>query len=105
MSVQRREKEPAWCSALVRAEEVRFGRLKIKREVRSGKMSVVEAATHEYCAKMTVFDLLRAQYMWGRARALRVLDELCMSEVLTCGSLTERQRASLARVLGYGEKM
>jgi hypothetical protein len=48
---------------------------------------------------MTIADLLLAQRSWGRVRCRRFLSSLALREDKTVGSMTERQRRSVAVVL------
>jgi hypothetical protein len=81
--------------ALDRANEIRLARAKTKQQVYSGEVSIGDALALECCQSMTVFDLLKAQYRWERARAVRALSRLQMSEALSVAALTERQRGLL----------
>jgi len=48
---------------------------------------------------MTISDLLMSQHRWGRTRCRRFLASIPMSETKTIGTMTERQRRELARLL------
>ena len=48
---------------------------------------------------MAVADLLMSQHRWGQTRCRRFLTQIPMSEKKTIGSLTERQRRTLAAML------
>ena len=48
---------------------------------------------------MTISDLLMSQHRWGRTRCRRFLSSIPMSETKTIGTMTDRQRRELARML------
>jgi hypothetical protein len=48
---------------------------------------------------MAVADLLMSQRRWGQTRCRRFLAQIPMSEKKTVGSMTERQRQTLAAML------
>jgi hypothetical protein len=52
---------------------------------------------------MAVADLLMSQRRWGQTRCRRFLSQIPMSEKKTIGSMTERQRRTLAPMLDSGE--
>lgn len=49
---------------------------------------------------MAVGDLLMSQRRWGQTRCRKFLAQVPMSEKKTIGSMTERQRRTLATMLG-----
>lgn len=97
--------------ALERANEVRLGRARIKREIREGRLSVGDALDFDCVGGMRVFDLLQAQKRWGSAgpagsqgvKAKRLLGEVGVSLYRTVGALTPRQRAALMAQLEGGD--
>ena len=48
---------------------------------------------------MAVADLLVSQRRWGRTRCRKVLAQVPISETKTLGSMTDRQRRTLAALL------
>ena len=52
---------------------------------------------------MAVADLLMSQRRWGQTRCRKFLSQIPMSEKKTIGSMTERQRRTLAEMLGGPE--
>ena len=48
---------------------------------------------------MPIMDLLMSQRRWGRTRCRKFLTSIQMSETKSIGSLTERQRRTLAALL------
>jgi hypothetical protein len=53
---------------------------------------------------MAVGDLLMSQRRWGQTRCRKFLSQIPMSEKKTIGSMTERQRRTLAAMLTSVER-
>jgi hypothetical protein len=87
--------------ALERANEVRLARAELKRRVASGEVSVAEVIMQcpWEAESMAVADLLMSQRRWGQTRCRKFLAQIQMSEKKTLGSMTERQRRTLAAML------
>jgi hypothetical protein len=92
---------PQYMRALERANKVRLARAELKR-----KVSIDEADAAEVILScpweahsMAVADLLMSQRRWGQTRCRRFLAQIPMSEKKTIGSMTERQRRTLAAML------
>ena len=87
--------------ALERANEVRLARAELKRGVATGEIDVAEVIlTCPWEAdSMAVADLLMSQRRWGQTRCRKFLAQIPMSEKKTIGSMTERQRRTLAAML------
>jgi hypothetical protein len=87
--------------ALERANQVRLARAELKREVATGEIAVAEVILR--CPweadSMAVADLLMSQRRWGQSRCRKFLAQIPMSEKKTVGSMTERQRRTLAAML------
>jgi hypothetical protein len=87
--------------ALQRANEVRLARAELKRRVAAGEIGVAEVILR--CPweahSMAVADLLMSQRRWGHTRCRKFLSQIQMSEKKTLGSMTERQRRTLAAML------
>jgi hypothetical protein len=87
--------------ALERANQVRLARAELKRRVASGEIGVAEVILE--CPweadSMAVADLLMSQRRWGQTRCRKFLAQIPMSEQKTVGSMTERQRRTLAAML------
>jgi hypothetical protein len=87
--------------ALERANQVRLARAELKRLVAAGETSVAEVILQ--CPweadSMAVADLLMSQRRWGQTRCRKFLSQIPMSEKKTVGSMTERQRRTLAAML------
>jgi hypothetical protein len=92
---------PQHLRALQRANEVRLARAELKRRVLDGDVSAAEVILSSpwEVESMAVSELLMSQHRWGHTRARRFLAMIPMTETKTIGSLTERQRQSLADLL------
>lgn len=87
--------------ALARANEVRLARAELKRKVALEELDAAEVILHcpWEAQSMAVADLLMSQRRWGQTRCRRFLAQIPMSEKKTVGSMTERQRQTLAGML------
>jgi hypothetical protein len=87
--------------ALAQANRVRLARAELKKQVAEGEASVAEVVLEcpWEAESMTISDLLMSQHRWGRTRCRRFLTAIPMSETKTIGTMTERQRNELARLL------
>jgi hypothetical protein len=92
---------PQHLRALARANEVRLARAELKRQVAEGEITAAHVILEcpWEAASMTVSDLLTSQRRWGSTRCRKLLQAIPMSENKTIGSMTERQRTALARLL------
>jgi len=92
---------PQYMRALERANQVRLARAGLKRRVALGEVDV--AAVILDCPweadSMAVADLLMSQRRWGQTRCRKFLAQIAMSEKKTIGSMTDRQRRTLAAML------
>ena len=92
---------PQHMQALELANRVRLARAELKRRVGRGQVSAGEVVVT--CPweteSMAISDLLLSQCRWGRTRCRKFLASIQMSENKTIGSLTERQRRTLAALL------
>lgn len=93
---------PQHLRALEHANHVRLARADLKRKIGAGVVAVAEvlADPPAEVASMSISELLMSQRRWGRARCRRVLLSLGVPENKRIGTLTERQRAALNRLLG-----
>jgi hypothetical protein len=89
---------PQYMRALERANKVRLARAELKRRVAVGELEATEVILEcpWEAQSMTVADLLMSQRRWGESRCHKLLSQLQMSETKTVGSLTDRQRRTLA---------
>jgi hypothetical protein len=87
--------------ALERANKVRLARAELKRAVAVGEVDVAEVILDcpWEAESMAVADLLMSQRRWGQTRCRKFLSQVPMSEKKTVGSMTERQRNTLAAML------
>jgi hypothetical protein len=83
------------------ANRVRAYRADLKRRIADGDVEAAEVVLicPREAAGMTIADLLLAQRSWGRVRCRRFLSSLALREDKTVGSMTERQRRSVAVML------
>jgi hypothetical protein len=97
---------PQHMRALERANKVRLARAELKRRVATGDVDV--AAVILECPweahSMAVADLLMSQRRWGQTRCRKFLAQIPMSEKKTVGSMTERQRRTLAVMLNATQR-
>jgi hypothetical protein len=92
--------------ALERANKVRLARAELKRRVACGEIHVAEVVVDcpWEAQSMAVADLLMSQRRWGQTRCRKFLAQVPMSEKKTIGSMTERQRYTLAEMLRGAER-
>ena len=97
---------PQYMRALERANEVRLARAELKRRVALGDADaatvILECPWEAH--SMAVADLLMSQHRWGQTRCRRFLAQVPMSESKTVGSMTDRQRQTLAAMLASAER-
>lgn len=92
---------PQHMQALEQANRVRLARAALKRRIGTGDLAAAEVivACPWEAKSMPIMDLLMSQRRWGRTRCRKFLTSIRMSETKTVGSLTERQRRTLAALL------
>ena len=97
---------PQHMRALERANQVRLARAELKRRVATGETTVAEVILDcpWEAESMAVADLLMSQRRWGQTRCRKFLTQIPMSEKKTVGSMTERQRRTLAAMLTCSER-
>ena len=92
---------PQHMRALERANKVRLARAELKRRIADGEIGVAEVILD--CPweadSMAVGDLLMSQRRWGQTRCRKFLAQVPMSEKKTIGSMTDRQRRTVAEML------
>ena len=83
--------------ALAQANEVRTARAKLKKELASGKIELVQIlADPPACVRTArIRDLLLAVPKIGSVRAGRILAQCRIAHSKTLGGLTDRQRGEL----------
>lgn len=97
---------PQHMRALEQANRVRLARAELKRQVGDGELTAADVVLS--CPweadSMEIGDLLMSQHRWGRTRCRRFLASIPITENKAIGSMTERQRRTLAaRLLGGSE--
>jgi hypothetical protein len=92
---------PQYMRALERANEVRLARAELKRRVAGEETDVAKVILNcpAEAHNMAVADLLMSQRRWGQTRCRKFLAQVPMSEKKTVGSMTDRQRRTLAAML------
>jgi hypothetical protein len=92
---------PQYMRALERANQVRLARAELKRRVAAGELEVAEVILDcpWEARSMAVADLLMSQRRWGHTRCRKLLSQVPMSEKKPIGSMTDRQRRTLAEML------
>ena len=92
---------PQYMRALERANQVRLARAELKRRVAMSELGVAEVIMDcpWEAESMAIGDLLMSQRRWGQTRCRKFLAQVPMSEKKTMGSMTERQRRTLAAML------
>jgi hypothetical protein len=92
---------PQYMRALERANQVRLARAELKRRVAVSEVGVADVIMDcpWEAESMAVGDLLMSQRRWGQTRCRKFLAQVPMSEKKTIGSMTDRQRRTLAAML------
>jgi hypothetical protein len=92
---------PQHMQALEQANRVRLARARLKARVTAGELSAAEVIVRcpMEAETMDVSDLLLSQRRWGRTRCRRFLATIPISENKKIGSMTDRQRRTLAGLL------
>jgi hypothetical protein len=98
--------QPQHLRALERANAVRLARAELKRRVGNGSLPAAEVilSCPPEAATMSVSELLLSQRRWGDTRCRKFLQTCELPETKQIGSLTERQRMTLAAVLENGDR-
>jgi hypothetical protein len=97
---------PQYMRALERANQVRLARAELKRQIALGDVDVAEVILEcpWQAHSMAVADLLMSQRRWGQTRCRKFLSQIPMSEKKTIGTMTERQRHTLAGLLSTANR-
>ncbi|HEX5223597.1 MAG TPA: hypothetical protein VFW29_00580 [Solirubrobacteraceae bacterium] len=92
--------------ALQRANQVRLARAELKRRVATGEIEVADVILDcpWEAESMAVADLLMSQRRWGQTRCRKFLSQIPMSEKKPVGTMTERQRRTLAGMLRNADR-
>src|SRR5918911_4286979 len=83
--------------ALKRANDIRVKRAQLKKDLKSGEVSIEEILANppEFVSTAKVFDMLLAVPKFGRVKATRLLTQCRISRSKTIGGLSDRQRHEL----------
>lgn len=79
-------------ASLAYANEVRKSRAKVLNDLNAGKRSLRAVLEHPDVQTALIFNVLRRQRRWGRARTTRLLERLMISETRQVQFLTQRQK-------------
>lgn len=87
--------------ALARANQIRTRRAQLKRDLKSGRLSIQTLLLNppEYVETAKVFDMLVAVPKYGRVKVNKILAHCRISPSKTIGGLSERQRSELVSLL------
>ena len=87
--------------ALRRANEIRSRRAQLKKDLKSGHISIGEVISNppEFVLTAKVFDMLMAVPKYGKVKATRFLNTCRISQGKTIGGLSDRQRSELLELL------
>jgi hypothetical protein len=87
--------------ALARANQIRTRRAQLKRDLKSGRLSIQTLLLNppEYVETAKVFDMLLAVPKYGRVKVNKILAHCRISPSKTIGGLSERQRSELVSLL------
>src|SRR4030088_3198779 len=87
--------------ALKRANDIRSGRAKLKRDLKAGKTSIHSLLLDppEYVETAKVFDMLLAVPKYGRVKVNKILAHCRISPSKTIGGLSQRQPSELVLAL------
>ena len=87
--------------ALRRANDIRSRRAQLKRDLKSGQVSISAVISNppEFVMTAKVFDMLMAVPKYGKVKATRFLNTCRISQGKTIGGLSDRQRSELLELL------
>src|SRR3954451_22942189 len=83
--------------ALKRANDIRVKRAQLKKDLKSGSVSIEQILSEppEFVSTAKVFDMLMAVPKFGRVKAARLLNQCRISQSKTVGGLCDRPRHEL----------
>lgn len=87
--------------ALQRANQIRSARAQLKKDLKSGAVSIrdIIADPPDYVMTAKVYDMLLAVPKYGKVKATRFINHCRISQGKTVGGLSERQRNELVDLL------
>lgn len=83
--------------ALERANDIRLGRAMIKKEIKEGKVSIVDILETEpyVCDKMSVLELFKSQWGWATRKAEKFIKHTLANPGKKLEELTSKERIRL----------
>lgn len=83
--------------ALAKANFVRTGRAKLKRDLKAGRASIHDLLLEppEFIETMKLWDLLLSVPKYGRVKVNKMLQTIRVSPAKTVGGMSQRQRTEL----------
>ena len=89
--------------ALKRANDIRVKRAQLKKDLKSGAISIEQILSEppEFVSTAKVFDMLMAVPKFGRVKAARLLNQCRISQSKTVGGLSDRQRHVLIALFNH----
>ncbi len=87
--------------ALEKANQIRIKRAQLKRDLKSGRLSIHSLLLDppEYVETAKVFDMLLAVPKYGRVKVNKILTNCRISPSKTIGGLSQRQRTELVALM------
>lgn len=88
--------------ALLRANDIRFKRAELKRDLKAGRESIHDILLdppEDWLETMKIFDLMMAVPKCGRVKVNKILQLCRISPSKTLSGMTDRQRTELASML------
>ena len=87
--------------ALARSNQIRIQRAQLKRDLKSGRLSIHSLLLNppEFVETAKVFDMLLAVPKYGRVKVNKILAHCRIAPSKTIGGLSERQRSELVSLL------
>src|SRR2546428_5936950 len=87
--------------ALARANQIRIKRAQLKRDLKSGRLSIQSLLLDppEYVETAKVFDMLLAVPKYGRVKVNKILAHCRIAPSKTIGGLSDRPRSELTTLL------
>ena len=87
--------------ALTKANEIRTARAQLKRDLKSGRVSIHTLLLEppHYLETAKVFDMMLAVPKYGRVKVNKILQACRISPSKTIGGLSDRQRDELVSLL------
>lgn len=98
---------PQRLQALEQANKIRLARAELKRQIARGQVSAADVilACPPEASSWPIGELLMSQRRWGVNRCRKFLARNQLTEMKRIGTLTERQRRSLALQLQPRERI